>query len=355
MICRYDHRMKILSAALVLALCIVSFTQAQRPEPVPHEGTFIHKETGVIFPAEIAGMKIQSVVDWGSSELGISPRYVGEDGVKADIYIYNRGIEGLKDDPEHTDILQELGRAAREIEAVADQVGVYADVEISTEATISVFPDASDPQLTTISLPVSFTVVDQPNSPGKPGPKTSLISVGIYRELFFKLRHTFPADDEDAEAMGTAQKEMSHAWAGFIAETERRNEVLKLIDDLFADPLSEESRANGSEILRYAEESELVQISIDVAAMPWMAVDDYPRAELLLLASIAGNMEKQFETGEFEDHPVNAMKRALEVYALLRKKKNTPELADMERYQAALTGGRLAEELKASSAAPSAP
>ncbi|MEM7010297.1 MAG: hypothetical protein AAF585_02335 [Verrucomicrobiota bacterium] len=344
--------MKILTAVLFLALWSIGLANAQNPSPVPHEGTFIHKETGVIFPEEIAGMKILSVTDWGSSELGISPRYVGEDGVKADIYIYDRGIEDLKDDPEHADILEELGRAAREIEAVAEQIGVYADVEISTEATISVFPDASDPQLTTISLPVSFRVVDQPNNRRTPGPRTSLISVGIYDGFFFKLRHTFRSDHEDAEAMAEAQKEMSHEWAGYIAETKHRDKVRQLIKGLFADPLSEKSRASGAEILSYAEESSLVQLTINAAAMPWMTVDDYPRSELLLLASLAGSMEKQFETGEFVDQPVNAMKRALEVYAQLREKEKAPELAEMEKFQAALTKGELEEAIEAAFAAP---
>ncbi|MFT5466954.1 MAG: hypothetical protein ACI8UO_002056 [Verrucomicrobiales bacterium] len=314
-------------------------------EPLPIERAYKHLETNVILPRNIADAEINTFKDYGSPELGVSLRYWSEIGERTDAYIYHLGIENLVDDEEHTKIHGQIELAFEEIQLIEKEYKIYADVKPSSkviERTYKLGPDS----ITVISLPVNFTVPDNPNSSIEPGPKDSFIAVAIFRGYFFKLRRTVPADPENPKANQEAVEEFIDEWAKLIVETPQREDIRQQAQAFLAAPFSKKNLGAPAKILNYVTESELVSVSITPHSMPWLTVDDYPGGESLLAAFLAGNIESQFERLLFEDHAYAGTLAALELYQDLKARQGAPPIEKMEKFLKLEAEGKLEQLLK---------
>src|SRR5436853_5457650 len=103
--------MRLLSLAVALAaLTGVAYAQV-----------YVHPQTQIAFPAEVAGLQNRGVKDYESQQagLGVSVRYQTTRDLWADVYIYTAGLAQVPGDIDHPLVTQLRLQTAREIEAYA--------------------------------------------------------------------------------------------------------------------------------------------------------------------------------------------------------------------------------------------
>lgn len=332
------------ASVLAFLFAALQLPALAQKEPEPLDKAYLHSETGVIMPKTIADTEIDSVHEYDQPELGISLRYWGEEGEKTDVYIFHRGIENLADDAEHSLIHREIQGAVDEIKYVAREYGIYKDVFPGEKTTERDYKLGAD-KLSVISIPVRFSVVDNPKVGFEPGPKDSFIAVAIFRGNFFKIRRTVAADPDNGKANEESIEAFIDEWARLIIETSRREVIRKEIGPYLADPLSEKNQITRAALIEYAIDSPLVLIEIDAQNAPWLAVEDYPGGEDLLAGFVAGNIEAQFENLDFRNQAYPGMLAALKVYEELKTKRGAPEIAKMEEFRKLEAEGKLEQLL----------
>ena len=117
-------------------------------------------------------------------------------------------------------------------------------------------------------------------------------------------------------------------WANLKPET-----VLNAISVFAADPGSAKNDAVISVIIKFADASPNVTVTVDSGFFPW--VDRKPEIEkrdLLLTAFIAGNIRPQLEKQVKKDHPIEGIQLMCKVYVALRKKKTIPSIPELDKW-----------------------
>lgn len=123
--------------------------------------------------------------------------------------------------------------------------------------------------------------------------------------------------------------------------------VSKAIAHLLNDPLSVDADEHSALIVKFAQASPLIKISLSKRLLPWLADEQLPKSALRLTSAyVAGNVAHQIELGRAEDSPAAGVTAALQMYRKLRATESLPVIPIMERW-AGMTPKEIVEEAKA--------
>lgn len=118
--------------------------------------------------------------------------------------------------------------------------------------------------------------------------------------------------------------------------------ALKAIALLQREPASDRGRSAAALILKYADASPDVEVTIDPALMPWINQDPPPRyLDVLLGAYIAGNVRPQIETGVKKDNPLSGITQVIDTYRQLKKADISLFILSIENYAKLQSQGKL--------------
>ncbi len=120
-------------------------------------------------------------------------------------------------------------------------------------------------------------------------------------------------------------------------------EALAGIEAIERDPISERAIAAFPLVVKFAQESPEVSITISEKILPWIGTKDY--GPLLLGAYVAGNVKAQLERGAPEDRPYEGLKRVFAVYAAMKKRKPGLIIEGIEKQIDQDTKGELQAEV----------
>ena len=63
--------------------------------------------------------------------------------------------------------------------------------------------------------------------------------------------------------------------------------------------------------------------------LPWMSLENYPYSADLMIAFVAGNLQRQFKSQNFDPKPYHGLRRVLEVYDEIRQKQDSPPVPEL--------------------------
>ena len=158
----------------------------------PADQEWIEKQTGLAFPAKLAGLTRSRVQTYGQQALGVSVGYSGEQLLKTDVYVYNKGIKEIPDGVDSKVVKDEIQQCVAEIKKM-EQMGYYSSVA-ELASSIRVFGEDNGQKK---ALCRSF-VYQEERRTGVPSPvkrKSYLLLTG-YKNHFFKIRFTFLIEHE---------------------------------------------------------------------------------------------------------------------------------------------------------------
>jgi hypothetical protein len=123
--------------------------------------------------------------------------------------------------------------------------------------------------------------------------------------------------------------------------------VLKEILIFSRAPLTEDGRGAAAVIVRFAQESEHVTITLSSAVTPWIGgKQEYKYSEILLAAYIAGNLKSQLERGKNEDDPHAGLVQVFKTYAQLKEADGKFKVPEIDKLMELHSENKLEEYLK---------
>ena len=280
---------------------------------------------------------------YDEERLGVSLDY-GDKGVTATVYLYNNGHDQIPIDPDHEPEIGEIRLAVDGLRYMEEQ-GRYKDVEVSTKADIDRFGTDTN-HFTLVSLPATFRARenDDLSAPFAEAHKISLITVGVYRDHFIKLRYSF-SSMLDEEASLATRDEFVDSLGTIIRESAIRLDVRRWLKTYEAAPLSEEGEEAAAKLFGYANDSKLIRVTISQEWQPWFEVEDYPHTPALLQAFVIGNMAKQWRSMQFRDAPYAGLKQALVIYEALQKTGQATPLPEIDELLRLEKAGELEQKM----------
>ena len=93
------------------------------------DDVFVHEQTLLNFPSQLANMKREEITEYPDPSAGISINYRATDGTLATVFIYNRGLQLIPSGGESELIKNEMIEVIRSIKYLESQ-GVYSDLHI---------------------------------------------------------------------------------------------------------------------------------------------------------------------------------------------------------------------------------
>ena len=288
---------------------------------------YTHDKTGIILPHEIAEHKFNSKRVYEEKELGESVSYRHENAT-ATVYIYDYNRNDIKDDSKHSLIVKELSNTTVMLKKL-QEMEIYNDVKISKEGRVS----GKDGQFIFISIPVTYNTIKSADTGEKIPPQAvnSMISIGIYKNHFIKIRYSFPHKEQDDLNKKYEQRD---TFIDDIRKLILEVDIRKKVEDLFSiylkDPFTEEGKDALGGIVAYAQMSPLVSIALNSEIMPWLKIKEYPYAKDLLSAYIAGQVDYQLSSNDFESNHKAGMDQVLQIYKLLRIKDEKAKIPYLE-------------------------
>ena len=106
----------------------------------------------------------------------------------------------------------------------------------------------------------------------------------------------------------------SHCFSTYASDL-TNDEVLNAISVFADDPVSERGKAKGAAVLRFAEESPDVLLTIDVSLIHWLVEEpEVKYVDTLLMAFVAGNVKSQIESGTIADDTRAGLLLLFDVY-----------------------------------------
>lgn len=308
------------SLRLIFIVCILAtgLSQAEKQNFSQQEQNkaFHHKQTDVILPREIAGFKMREISRYGNSDFAgddISLRFI-DDHTKIDIYFYLGDDQQLEDDKNHQAIINEIGETLSVITQLAAKGKTYSEVKTSDSAQIYNYAD----DLTMIRSVMSYRQVNPKTGKFDQDKLESSVAITIYANYLIKIRHSFsiPTDKKQLEQQRKKRQEFRLALCQLIADTEIRADIKRAIQTFQDHPDNEDA---SSTIAAYAEESNLVHLTIQTEYMPYFAKKDFESGGALLVAYMAGNIEAQLTNMNFKSHDIEGLEQMLRTYQLLKK------------------------------------
>ena len=126
------------------------------------------------------------------------------------------------------------------------------------------------------------------------------------------------------------------ALTGFTLANEEipASTALRAIQIFEADPAGPGSKAAMGIIVRYADSSERVEVTMDYGHFPWSTSRLTPKGvSYLVTAYVAGNMEAQLRNHHPGNRPVDGILAMCRVYKTLRKEHKVDRIAQLETWE----------------------
>ncbi len=160
--------------------------------------SWVHDETGIVFPGRLGGMVCRGTDRYGQQELGVSLRYEGAHLLKTDVYVYNMGFKAIPNGID-SDVVRNHFESVTQDVFAAQRQGLYSSVvEIDGGTTL-----LGGPKDGLRALYKCFEYYQNPSSGivSTERRRSYLLLTG-YRNHFLKIRLTFLTNTEHyGEAM----------------------------------------------------------------------------------------------------------------------------------------------------------
>jgi hypothetical protein len=123
--------------------------------------------------------------------------------------------------------------------------------------------------------------------------------------------------------------------------------LLKYIHQIEKAPLAEKTKPAYREILKFATQSDDVQVNISAVNCPWLnqKKGSTKWSSILLGAFIAGNIKPQIVSNIKGDNSYSGVLLALKTYQKIRKADKKYNIKELNRYAALAKKGKLQQEL----------
>lgn len=127
-----------------------------------------------------------------------------------------------------------------------------------------------------------------------------------------------------------------------------KDAVLKAIALFREEPASEQGRGAASIILRYGQESAVVEVVISPKFLPWLGAKPTPKhSDTLMAAYLAGTTRAQLESGRTKNDAVAGTEQVIETYQKLKISDPSLRIPDVEKFIQLKAQGKLAGYLNA--------
>jgi hypothetical protein len=124
--------------------------------------------------------------------------------------------------------------------------------------------------------------------------------------------------------------------------------IRKVIAIFREEPGSERGRGAASLIVRFAEESPEVEVSVSPAVLPWMKANPAPKyGDILLAAFMAGTIRSELDRGVVKSDAVAGTEQVIETYQKLKKTNPTLRIPEVETFIQLQAQGKLKEHFAA--------
>ncbi|MCF6313890.1 MAG: hypothetical protein L3J39_15700 [Verrucomicrobiales bacterium] len=323
--------LRALSSVGLVWVLTLSFISSQTSDFTSRDQVkaFHHPQTDLILPREIAGFQVEEISRYGKSGFegdDISIRYLSPNH-KVDVYLYQRDDKLLENDENHQAIIGQIRETQQVIQQLATKKKIYSNVKIGDQAQVYTFGDG----ITMIEAKMSYRQQVANNDIFDNNDLESSVAVAIYAHYFIKIRHTFvtPKDEKSLALRQQKQQQFRESLCQLIADTEIRPDIIKALKTFQSQPQDPDSIGA---IAAYAEESELVHISIQAEYMPYLEQENFKGSEILLVAHMAGNINAQLKNMTFTSHDLEGLQQMLKTYQLLKKSNAVTTNATLDRW-----------------------
>lgn len=178
---------KALLAVLALAVTADGLRAAEA-QSLPYR----EPSTGIVLPRVLGSMQGGSVSTYDRPEMGISVRYSAPGFLKADVYVYDGGMENLGTGIGSADIRPHF-KELQDVLSIFEKQGKYKGVKKLGEQETSLVAGGK-------KIPALLARYEYSETPREgvdyAGKRVSCILLTAYKDNFLKLRFTFPEKDK---------------------------------------------------------------------------------------------------------------------------------------------------------------
>jgi len=170
--------------------------------------SYIHSQTAMVFPDQLAGMDRGTVTDFEKEHpgYGVSIGY-NAPGITVTIYLYNLGMESLSDSLESPVLAAHFEQVVEDV-VQAGRMGMYDSLQKTAEAVV-VFPPRQSGHG---ALSANFSMVQQGVD------RISNLYLLVYRNHFLKVRFTY-----DRNVQAQAENSLDQFLAYLAANLEKEH------------------------------------------------------------------------------------------------------------------------------------
>ncbi|MFC1766147.1 hypothetical protein ACFL6U_29245 [Planctomycetota bacterium] len=289
---------------------------------------FSDEGLGITFPTILGGLAYRDMQDYGDPALGYSLRYQSSfTPIKADVYVYDRGIIGIPTGYDNEAVLTEGDITKAEL-TLLEMEGEYSQVK---HIKRDVFPAEGDIQFSWDRF--EFVSQRHPKAWGHCVSECYVTGLG---GRFVKLRLTY---QKEIYLMGEAYAQQVVTGLREVLKTSRfphrpasPKDILQAIAQFRKDPLAMETEVATRQIIGYVQESDAVLVSMGPECCPWFADKSCRQPYVLLTAYVAGNMEPQLKEGVVEDHAYAGVLQVIETYKQLRQQEQLDTVPSIDQW-----------------------
>lgn len=289
----------------VLSISVVSSVAGE--ETREWDKNYQHKQTEIIFPAELAGFQVTKITDFAASEfdgsnLGLTYK---DGGTTLNVYLYS--VDAFAEPDREIKALNEALAAVRHYAAE----GKYQNLKIPDDLDVIDFGGEEHPHR---MVATTFTLSQ---SDEESTTEESYAGVTIVDGFVVKIRHSMELTGEGKkdEAVRKRREGAVDFIISMIKEADFRPLVDRSIKTLRENP---EDPDAASVVVAFTEASKLLQVKISAELLPFLQNDQFDSGTALLASFISGNIEEQLRELSFISQDLAGVKRMLEAYATLR-------------------------------------
>lgn len=148
-----------------------------------------------------------------------------------------------------------------------------------------------------------------------------MISIGIYRNHFIKVRYSFPHNEQDdLKKIYEERDAFINDIRKLVLDVDLRVQMKKVISTYLKDPYNDKVKKALKVVEAYAKASPLIEIKIDSDIMSLLNPNEYPYWKDLLGSYIIGQTNYQISNNHFENNHKAGLDQVLHDYKLLRDK-----------------------------------
>jgi hypothetical protein len=290
------------------------------------KGPYVVTDGAIIFPQKLGGFAKFRGIEYGNEKLGVSVRYM-KGNTKADVYIYNMGMNKVPTGGRSSLMMKCFSRAVNDI-FLAEKKGFYQNVEVLFRKEITVKTGIG--ALGFLCAGLSYKE--------KHIPRFSYLLLSGYDNNFIKIRFTFHENEKKTGAGEKSLKEFLSGLGSILRGSLSKETVKEAISIFDKEPLSDEGKKALAIIILFAEGSKDVMIVISPEVAPWVCDKNSAKHNSSLIgAFIAGNLKSQLESGKKESDPYSGLLETFRIYKLIKekdKKFNSPEIDKLMKLKA---------------------